>query len=422
MVVLCMIPVSYAANIKVEKISIPVTVDEANIGLFNSPISTYKNAIYIAYVEKIKNKQYSTSVGKLDESGKWVFSVVEPASMNNPYHAQPSLAVDKDGFIHVAYNMHSSPWQYSVSKEPENILEWTFKGQDLNGPHNDKQSAVVAGIGTASIPGNRITYQYMTTDRNGELYISYREALKNEQEVKYGEKQWSLGISKYDVIAKKWNRVGPKGFNLPFATEPGFRPQVAHMSFDYNNNMHVSWNWYVEYDLDGANKKNVISYACSKDGGLSFETASGESLSLPVRRQPSDKIIETDYYQSYTSVGATFDGSPLVSIMPKPPSVKNRSIIAFTKNKGWGKPIDLPYGATHFYINNNNVITAVSSGIRIHRSYNNGKVWEFKEIDINDGPYTIWLDNSYINTTNNLRFLAQSSKTNKLYIYTVEFN
>ena len=45
---------------------------------------------------------------------------------------------------------------------------------------NDVRSSWHASPGTADIPGNRITYQFMTTDRRGVPYICYREALINK--------------------------------------------------------------------------------------------------------------------------------------------------------------------------------------------------------------------------------------------------
>ena len=64
---------------------------------------------------------------------------------------------------------------------------------------------------------------------------------------------------------------------------------------------------------------------------------------------------------------------------------------------------------------------APSSGLRIHRSIDKGVSWETIDIDTGEGPYNIWLDRAYINSTDNLRFLAQSKKSNKLYIYTLKY-
>ena len=166
-------------------------------------------------------------------------------------------------------------------------------------------------------------------------------------------------------------------------------------------------NWYVEYSLNGSKKPNVISYAYSDDGGITFLDAYGKSLTLPIGRAVSDKIVNEDFYLSYTKVVGTSTGLPIVSIMPKPPSKKNRSLIIFHKETGWSKNINLPYGATDFYIDNEDSIIAISSGLRIHKSTNYGKTWEKSELDIGQGTYVYLIDRSYTLKTGTLRFLAQ---------------
>ncbi len=408
-------------EIKIERLTVPVKVDESNVGLFNSPIVTFNKHIYVAFVETLASNERVTKIGKYSIKNGWSFAIVERSNMNNPYHAQPSIAIDPYGFIHIVYNMHSSPWQYSISKNPEDISSWVFKGQPLNGIHSQIQSTIVTGKGTASIPGNRISYPYLATDNNGDIYIAYREALKNARKVKYGDRQWSLGISKYNVINKTWHRIGGNNIRVPFASEAGYRPQVAYLSFDRNNRMHVSWNWYVEYDLDGSNKKNVISYAYSDDGGRNFKKTNGDKLDVPLTRETSEKIIEPDFYLSYTKVAGKLNGDPVVLIMPKPPSRKSRSLVSFHPVSGWSRPVDLPYGATDFYIDNDDSIIAISSGVRVHKKPNGSSQWETKEVNVSEGPYTFWMDKSYAHMSGELRILAQSNSNNRLYIYTVTF-
>ena len=52
--------------------------------------------------------------------------------MQNKYHTQASIGIDKLGHIHVAYNMHNTPWQYSISEYSENIESFIFFGQEVS--------------------------------------------------------------------------------------------------------------------------------------------------------------------------------------------------------------------------------------------------------------------------------------------------
>jgi len=411
-----------------------VIADSANIGIFNAPICTFGDDVYVAFVrpDPTDDEGYQTVVGKLSD-GQWQFSVVEPDSCNDRWHAQPSLAVDREGYVHVTYNMHSSPWQYGVSKRAEDITEWDFRGQELKGPHDETKSGYIAGPGTAAIPGNRITYQFMTTDRSGTPYIAYREALKTKPGTDYFRMQWSLGIARYNVAAKTWRRVGPGGGVFPFATEPGFRAQGGHIYFDLSNRMHVSWVWYAEYERDGSGhlKPNYPAYAYSDDGGESFHRADGTPLMLPLTRAQTDVVVHPDwlepttkgYFYGYTKVCAMPDGTPYVWVTPKAGGRgKGRAIIRYEGDDGWSDPILMPWAATSLVIDSKGAITAVSSGLRVHRSHDGGQTWKMWEIDTVDGASHHWLDYSCAPRADSLRFLAQRNSTGELRVYTVQFS
>ncbi|OHB73759.1 MAG: hypothetical protein A2Z25_00750 [Planctomycetes bacterium RBG_16_55_9] len=415
---------------------------DENIGLFNSPIFTFNENIYVAFVQEDEQQPgvYQTVVGKYSNNA-WEFSVVEPHNMLNKYHAQPSLAVDTDGYIHVTYNMHSSPWQYSVSREPEDISTWEFRGQTLNGPHNKIESSYGFYTAEADIPGLRITYQTMHTDRNGKIYIAFREA-GIYSGVSYSKQRWSLGIASYDVSTKTWSRVGPNpdvdtsALAQTFATEYDKRPQGAKIFFDVNNRMHVSWTWYAEYEDDGSGhlEPNWATYAYSDDGGMTFYRADNAPLTLPISIDQTDIIVPPSwlepvdptqgYFYAYTEINAMPNGTPYVWIMPKSGTRPGtgRAFCYRMPRGGWSQPILAPYGATKFAIDDNGIITFISSGIRIHRSYDNGRTWIQWEIDLTDGSYAHWVDYSYTPATGQLRFLAQSNSTGELRVYTVNFS
>lgn len=422
------------ATMQYSMIPVGVRVGEENNANFNSAVFSHGDAVYVAFVraDPAGPGRYQTVVGR-HAGGQWQFSVVEPNTARDPWHAQPSLAVDRDGYVHVTYNMHSSFWQYSVSRRPDDISEWEFRGQELQGPHDKAESSFHPGPGTADIPGNRITYPFMTTDCDGVPYVIYREALKTQPGVDYFEKQWSLGIARYDLSTKKWQRVGPGGGVFPFATEPGYRGQGGHIYFDLRNRMHVSWIFYAEYQSDGSGhlKPNYPCYAYSDDGA-SFHKADGSPLSLPADLAHSDIVLDprwlepapNGYFSGYTEVCAMPDGTPYVQVLPKdPPPGKGRAIVGYDRAAGrWSEPIRTPYAATRFVIDSAGTITAISSGLRVHRSYDAGRTWKTWDVDTADGPFDHWPDYVYARQTNQVRLLAQSRLTGELRVYTISFS
>jgi len=408
-------------------------LDEANIGVFNSPICTHGDSVYVAFVrpDPTDGEGYQTVVAR--RSGEeWQLSVVEPRSRKDQWHSQPSLCVDRDGYVHVTYNMHSSPWLYSVSKRPEDISEWEFRGQELRGPHDVVQSGYISGPGTAAIPGNRITYQFMTTDRNGVPYVCYREALTTAPGTDYYRMGWSLGVAKYDPDTRQWRRVGPGGGVFPFATQPGFRGQGGSIFFDAANRMHLAWLFYAEYERDGSGhlKPNYPCYARSDDGGETFHKADGAPLSLPVDLPNADVMLqpswcepnERGYFSGYTHVGAMPDGTPWVEVMLKdPPPGKGPALVPCVPGEGWGEPMRTPYAGRQFVIDDVGTITVISSGLRVHRSHDGGRTWQMWEVDTEEGPYNYWPDLVYSRRPGRLRLLAQPLASGELRVYTFAF-
>jgi hypothetical protein len=226
--------------------------------------------------------------------------------------------------------------------------------------------------------------------------------------------------------------VGPNGGVFPFAMEPGYRGQGGHIFFDPANRMHVSWIFYKEYESDGSGhlKPNFPVYARSDDGGETFRTADGTPLSLPVGLEEADVVLHPDwcepnergYFSGYTQVTALPDGTPVVHLAPKETAPgRHRAILANEGGRGWGEPRLTPYAATRVVADSRGVLTAVSSGIRVHRSHDRGRTWQTWDVDTSGGSCVTWPDYSYTPQTDGFRFLAQVNRTGELRVYTVSF-
>lgn len=412
----------------------------SNRALFNSPIVSHDGKIYTAYI----NPKLETVVAQKKDQ-VWSQRVVSSITQPDTWHNAPSIAVDSQGFIHVVYNMHSNPWQYSVSKNPENISEWEFRGQ-YAGTNPGKGVPSQAGCsgncydewmgeGVADIPGNQITYPFLTKDRNGVLYISFREAY-NCSNSDYFSREWSGGLAKYDVDTKTWERLAGM---RPFAHDPNYVPAAGgmHFFFDPQNRVHVSWVWGRHYSSsDGSNaffnNPNYPSYAYSDDGGETFRKADGVILTIPLSKNSSEQIISSDwinpnnngFFFGYTIVSAMPDGTPYVYIWPKTTSSEvDRAWIKHDSTNGWTKPQKMPWNATKLLIDKKGIITAFSSGSRVHRSYDKGQNWTTYDVDLTDGLQIPVPDYGYFYDTDKIRFMTISNResNNIIKIWTLEF-
>lgn len=416
-------------------------VHPASRSLFNAPIASFNGKIYVAFV----NRNLQTVVAQ-KKDGVWSESVVAPITQPDTWHNEPSIAVDSEGYIHVVYNMHSTPWQYSVSTNPEDISQWEFRGQ-YAGTNPGKSVASKSGClgdcydnwmseGIADIPGNQITYPFMTPDRNGVLYVSYRECYYCDRS-DYFAREWSGGISRYDVTTKTWSRVGGV---RPFAHDPNYVPAAGgmHMFFDVNNRMHISWVWGLHYTKDEGSRSyfynpNYPSYAYSDDPDSTFHKADGTLLTLPLDISQADVVVDPSwinpnskgYFFGITNVAAMPNGNPFVFVWPRTQSQGvNRAWVQHIPGDGWSAPRLMPWGSTALLIDSRGNMITFSSGFRIHRSTDGGQRWMNYDIDLSDGPQIPKPDYSYFYQTDKIRVATTSNRgsNNFLKVWTIEFS
>jgi hypothetical protein len=233
-----------------------------------------------------------------------------------------SVAIDKDGYIHLTGGQHNSPnpdhfipgsWEkmgvsrdriatdfprqmYWVSEKPGDITSFKFAGQKNN---------------PRSIPADYLNYMNFVQDQNGELYVYGRISVNGWQ---------SWGLYCYDVGAKQWNVIGGDACNiiadakkqhpgwtdyliknirgaLPVSPGPkalawAWQPHFYNycrasrgIQFDRTNRMHV------QVPLRGLDGEGRIAdydlYAWSDDEGKTFHRADGSVVELPLTVNPA---------------------------------------------------------------------------------------------------------------------------------------
>lgn len=406
-------------------------VHPANRAYFNSPIATFNQKIYTAFIDEQLRLVVAQKIGT-----EWQTSVVDTDIYPSTWHNAPSIAVDTDGFIHVVYNMHSTPWQYSVSKNPENISEWEFRGQNAGAAKGKSEPTPEVrddwlGPGAAAIPGNQISYPFLAPDRNGRLYIAFRECFECDA-IDYYERSWAGGIARYDVETKIWERIGRRG---PWAHDYRYVPLGLRFTFDMQNRMHASWIWNLHYAEDNSHETapNIPAYAFSRDDQKKFNRSDDYRLELPLDVVQSDTLWSPyelppnpeGYFFGYTDIATTSDGTPYVLLQPKAPGEgRKRSVVWLNMNTHeWSEPEPLPYAATRILINKNDEIFAISSGVRIHKRNAPGS-WSTFEVDTSASPCLVVPDYQFFIETDSIRIFALQNRPYnpiELQIYTVSF-
>jgi len=393
---------------------------------WQTPVASYNDAIYYVYV----NRQLKTLIVKKSSDGSISKNVIFNETDKSPWYNGASVGIDRKGYIHVAGNMHHSPfnhpktgnpfyeyaWQYVVSDKPEDISSFTFAGGDQS----------------RTIPGTWITYPSFARDLNGVLYVAFRHR------VKFGT-GWSPGImaaaiARYDADAKIWVMLGGNDYpheektffwNDSGAGDTAYQPYRTRIFFDRDNRMHVTW---VVDDGNGSPGYHThVLYGYSDDGGDTFKRADGSPYeTMPITLENGDVVVGPDWTGSdgslwYTSyVGATVDGHPAVSFADNNNDSAWWSL--WRPGVGWSAPAKLPfeYIPARILTDANGILTAVDGQNKLHRSFNNGISWRPYHVET-IGVHSTNFDYTYLLETGKLRFQTYSTTTGKVKVWTVGF-
>ena len=394
---------------------------------WQTPVATFNDAIYYVYV----TRQLKTLIVKKSSNGSISKTVIFEETDPAPWYNGVSVGIDRNGYIHVAGNMHHSPynhpktgnpfyeyaWQYVVSDKPEDISSFSFVGNDQ----------------ARTIPGNWVTYPSFARDLNGVLYVAFRHRIK------FGT-GWSPGImaaaiARYDADVKTWVMLGGTDYihaaktffwNDSGADGTANQPYRQRIFFDRNNRMHITW---VVDDGNGSSGYHThVLYAVSEDGGDTFKRANGSLYeTLPITLASAEVVVGPDWtgnagnlwYTSY--VGTTHEGHPAVSFANNNDDTSWWSL--WRPEIGWSQPLKLPFESipARILTDANGTFTAVDGFNKLHRSYDNGLSWRPYHVETL-GIHSTNFDYPYLADTGNLRFQTYSTTTGKVKVWTVEFD
>ena len=374
--------------------SLPLlTVSTGNKNVFSTPIAYFDGSLFSVNVEegKVKNNGLNlwTVIRKASRARngrwKWIDSyVLEHETIFNIWHTQPSIGIDKKGYIHVAYNMHNMPWQYAVSRKPGDISEFDFLGQPIT--YEDKRVVKIENrvpfptLGSGAIPGNQISYPAFFTDRQGELYVTYRYATKPTRPWK--DRGFAGGLAKYNINTKTWSSIGGKlavtmkdarlphgkasGVTTPLIYEPRWVVYLPKIAFDGRNRLHVVWTWREE---SAGRFVTSPSYAMSQDGGNTFVKSNKDPYTLPISLNQSERYIPSQSlheYEANSFLTVNDKGDPFMIVTPA--NKRERWLISYNPSKAqWNDPEKCPSSASILYVDSNDIQLAVAQGPTIFR-------------------------------------------------------
>lgn len=389
--------VSIGSNVgDVEKILDNLTVSKSQINVQMSPVATGNGYLYTANIEHGPNGDQDgvtlrtiVRKGWQQTNGNWSWDdvLVEHRTVYDEWHTAPSIITDRDGMVHVVYNMHNIPWQYKRTALPHDIDSFEFRGQAVtqaqinNWKFNNSTS--FPSLGHADIPGTQITYPRFTKDYLENIYISYRFAARPARN--WPDRTFSAGVAEYSTRTNSWSAIGESlpvtsaDFQYhadapvqptPFAAKinwTAYHPQVV---FNQQSGMGVFMLW--RSGTAGARTSRPC-FAWS-DNKQDFETMAGSSLSLPLLPSNCSNLGFSSSVAFYNNADSDMDsqGNPYLVLSPESAP---RELLSFKQATQTWHSEALPSNASEIFLDHSDNLWAVSSGPTIYKRAAGSTTW-----------------------------------------------
>ena len=218
-------------------------------------------------------------------------------------HNTISIMLDGDGYLHLAWDHHNNPLNYSRSIAP-NSLEMSPK-MPMTGMNEDK-----------------VSYPEFYCLSTGDLVFLYRDG---------GSGKGNLVINSYSRKNKKWKQL-----HSNLVDGEGMRNAYWQACTDIKGSIHLSWVWRESPDVAS---NHDMCYARSDDGGITWVKSSGEKYDLPVNASTAEyalRIPQKSELINQTSMCANEKGEPFIATYWRE---KNDSVpqfhIVFKENGAW---------------------------------------------------------------------------------------
>jgi len=263
-------------------------------------IWTFRGNQYIVFI----NASGRVTVGKRKlPDGEWSLRDTGRSVDTSDFHNVASLGIDKEGYIHICYGMHSIPLQYIRSNNPEDIT--SFSSASMTG--NDE---------------NQVTYPTFFTDKDGELLFFFRSGVAGAG---------VLNMNKYNVDTKSWIAV-----HRPLISGNGtaYSPYWGTPVLDSKGNLHMTWCYRAADQTTNLH----VCYAKSPDGGLTWLKSNGDKYAIPITLSDAEIIDPVQSGQAlFNDTGVALDSydRPHVAYIKRAPNGHMNYFHAWHDGDSW---------------------------------------------------------------------------------------
>jgi hypothetical protein len=217
---------------------------------------------------------------------RWTVNHTALIGKTDDAHNSISIAVDGSGVLHLAWNHHNTPLQYTQAVGP---------GELNVGP-------VMAMLSDRE---GRVSYPEFYNLPNGDLLFLYRDGSSGNG---------NLVLNRFRLKTRKWERL-----HSNLIDGEGQRNAYWQAAVDLKGNIHVSWVWRETPDVA---TNHDLCYALSVDGGKTWQKSDGEKYALPVTARTADyvwRVPQQSELINQTSMTTDSLGRPYIATYWRPP-------------------------------------------------------------------------------------------------------
>lgn len=218
---------------------------------------------------------------RLDEH-QWQL-VQLPSVLGWDSHNYVTLAVDREGLIHVSGNMHCHPLVYYRTQRPYDITSF---------------ERITAMVGRNE---QRCTYPRFLRGAHGDLMFTYRDGRSGS-----GDQYCNV----YDPATRSWRRLVESPW---FAGEGKMNAYFVGPEQDRAGVFHICWVWR---DTPDCATNHDLCYARSKDLEQ-WERSDGQPLTLPIKLANAEIVAPVPpgggLINGNTKIGFDLVGQPVIS-------------------------------------------------------------------------------------------------------------
>lgn len=259
----------------------------AGLGWANNSVNTVsfrKHSLFTAgdtqFIAFYDPERYMVLGKRLVSDTVWQLHRTQYQGNTADAHNSISIIVDKDGYLHAAWDHHNNALHYARGVAPYSL--------------NLGEKMPMTGIAE-----NRISYPEFYAMPDGKLLFFYRDG---------GSGNGNLVINQYNPEDKKWVQLHNNLIS-------GERKRNAYWQAcsDDKGTLHLSWVWRESPDVAS---NHDLCYARSKDGGRTWEKPNGETYTLPITAATAEyalRIPQRHELINQTSMTTDDEGRPFIA-------------------------------------------------------------------------------------------------------------